>query len=201
MRVTADTISCAVCERTLLLGERATRYSPGAGDGFVTVCALCQEVALDHGWVKEGAPTSPSLRAERRRRGLLAGLFEPRRQGVEEHVVSEPVLRRLGAGDQALVEAADLFNASQYRRTVAGIGKSLGEPNVSMVVLSGTSPEVVVTFAWDISWYQYRVSAESAQAVRLEKRGFELDELEDGFTAWNAHVADDGRVLPDVARV
>jgi hypothetical protein len=116
-------------------------------------------------------------------------------------VVAEPILRRLAPGEQAIVEAAELFNASQYRRTVAGIGKSLGEPNVSMVVLSGTSPEVVMTFAWDISWYQYRVSADAPQAVRLEKRGFELEELEDGFTGWNAQLAGDGRVLPDVARV
>ena len=57
-----------------------------------------------------------------------------------------------------MVEAADLFNASQYRRTVGGIAKSLGDPTVSVVVLSGVNSEVVVTVAWDISWYQYRVT-------------------------------------------
>ena len=70
-----------------------------------------------------------------------------------------------------MVEAADLFNASQYRRTVGGIGKSLGDPRVSVVVLSGVNAEVVVTVAWDISWYQYRVSPDSDNPVRLEGRG------------------------------
>ena len=62
MRVTGNTVtrSCAVCERTLLTGERAVRFSPDGDGEFVDVCPLCQEVALDHGWVKEGSPTTPT---------------------------------------------------------------------------------------------------------------------------------------------
>ena len=198
--LSAATVTCAVCERTLLMGERSTRFSPH-GDEFVDVCALCQEVALEHGWIKEGSPTTPALRAERRRRGLLAALFEPRRPTQDEAVVSEPILRRLTSEEHALVEAAEVFNASQYRRTVAGIAKSLGEPTVSMVVLSGVTPDVVVTFGWDISWYQYRVAADAPQAVRLAERGMELDDLDATFKHWNAQLASDGRILPDVARV
>jgi hypothetical protein len=100
-----------------------------------------------------------------------------------------------------MVEAADLFNASQYRRTVAGIAKSLGEPRVSVVTLSGVNAEVVVTVAWDISWYQYRVSPESENPVRLEERGHDPAELEGSFTDWNARLDDDGRIVPDIARV
>ena len=37
--------------------------------------------------------------------------------------------------------------------------------------LSGVNAEVVVTVAWDISWYQYRVSPDSDNPVRLEGRG------------------------------
>jgi hypothetical protein len=55
--------------------------------------------------------------------------------------------------------------------------------------------------AWDLSWYQYRVSPESAQPVRLERRGHELDELEDTFKTWNAHVEDAGRLVPEIARL
>jgi hypothetical protein len=201
MRVSVDTVTCAVCERTLLMGELATRYSPHGDDDFVDVCALCQEVALEHGWIKEGSPTTPALRAERRRRGLLAAIFEPRRVPQDDLVVSEPILRRLSSEEHALVEAAEIFNASQYRRTVAGIAKSLGEPSVSMVVLSGVTPDVVVTFGWDISWYQYRVSPDAPQPVRLAERGMELDDLEESFKTWNAQLAPDGRVLPDVARM
>ena len=192
--------TCAICERTLLTGERAVRFAPN-GDDFVDVCPLCQEIALEHGWVKEGSPTSPTVPSDRRRRRGLAGLFDSRRLPAEEPVVSEPILRRLSPREQQVVEAADIFNASDYRRTVGGIAKSLGEPRASIVPLSGVTGALVITVAWDISWYQYRVSPESAQPVRLERRGHELEELEESFTGWNAHLEDDGRLVPEIARL
>jgi hypothetical protein len=72
---------------------------------------------------------------------------------------------------------------------------------VSVVPLSGVNTEVVVTVAWEISWYQYRVLPDSAQPVRLAGRGHELGELEPSFTAWNARVERDGRVVPQIARL
>jgi hypothetical protein len=113
----------------------------------------------------------------------------------------EPILRRLSEDELALLEAADLFNGSTYRRTVGGIAKSLGEPKASIMPLSGDAGEIAVTVAWDLSWYQYRVSPESAQPVRLERRGHELDELEETFKVWNAHVEDQGRLVPEIARL
>src|SRR5438105_13551102 len=184
---------CAVCDRTRLTGERALRFSPN-GEDFVDVCPLGQEVAVEHGWVKEGSPTTPTVPNQRRRRRRgLASLFDPRRQPPDDPVLAEPILRRLSAREQQMVEAADIFNGSDYRRTVGGIAKSLGEPRGSTVPLSGVTGELVVTIAWDISWYQYRVLPDSAQPVRLAERGHELSELEGSFKRWNAHVEDDGR--------
>jgi hypothetical protein len=204
-RVTRVTVerTCAICERTLLMGERAIRFSPNGGIDYVDVCPLCAETAIEYGWVREGAPTSPTVPAERRRRSgtWLQTLLGTRPRVVEETVASEPILRRLSEQELAMVEAADLFNASQYRRTVGGIGKSLGEPKVSVVTLSGINAEAVVTVAWDISWYQYRVSPDSDNPVRLEGRGHDPDQLEGAFTGWNAHMHDDGRIVPDIARV
>jgi hypothetical protein len=100
-----------------------------------------------------------------------------------------------------MVEAADLFNASQFRRTVGGIAKSLGTPRASIVPLSGVNTDSVITVAWDISWYQYRVTPDSAQPVRLAERGHDPAELEGSFTEWNAHMEDDGRIVPDIARL
>ena len=77
-----------------------------------------------------------------------------------------------------MVEAADLFNESAFRRTIAGIAKSLGTPKASIVPLSGTNSEVVLSVAWDISWYQYRITPDSAQPVRLAERGHDPRELE-----------------------
>ena len=192
---------CAVCERSLLTGERAVRFSPD-GEEFVDVCALCQEAAVDYGWIKEGSPTSPTVTNQRRpRRRGIASLFDPRRQPPDDPVVAEPILRRLSVPEQQMVEAADTFNSSDYRRTVGGIAKSLGRPNVSVVPLSGVNTEVVVTVAWDISWYQYRVLFDSAQPVRLAERGHEPEELEASFRTWNARVDQDGRVVPEIARL
>ena len=137
--------------------------------------------------------------ARRRRRLSLASLFEQR--VPEAPVAPAPILRRLSEPELAMVDAADLYNSSPFRRTVGGIAKSLGEPRASIVPLSGVNREVVLTIAWDISWYQYRVSFDSAQPVRLAERGLELDELESSFREWNAHVEGDGRIVPDIARV
>jgi len=196
-----ETRICAICGRSLLTGEEPVRYAPSGSD-FVDVCLLCQEVAVESGWIKEGSPTTPIVPPERRRKKLsLASLFERRRPAPEEPVASEPILRRLSEHELAIVEAADLFNASAFRRTIAGIAKSLGEPRASVVPLSGVNPEVVITIAWDLSWYQYRVTLDSAQPVRLEERGHELGELESSVTEWNAHLEDDGRLVPQIARL
>jgi hypothetical protein len=203
MRITPQTVdavrTCAICERTLLVGERSVRYSAN-GEGFVDVCPLCQETALDYGWIKEGSPTTPVV-ADRRRRSWFSSFFGDTRKPVVAPVADEPILRRLSEPELAMVEAADLFNESAFRRTIAGIAKSLGEPKASIVPLSGTSSEVVLTVAWDISWYQYRVSADSGQPVRLAERGHDPSQIEALFTGWNAKLTADGRIAPDIARV
>jgi len=203
MRITGyvDTRTCGVCGRSLLMGERAVRYAPD-GDEFVDVCPLCQEVAVEQGWLKEGNPTTPVVSANRPRRRLsLSSIFERARPSQEGPVASEPILRRLSPPELAMVEAADLFNASAHRRTVAGIAKSLGPPKASILPLSGVNPEVVVTIVWDLSWYQYRVAFDSAQPVRLEERGHELAQLDDTYRVWNARVAEDGRLVPNIERL
>ena len=192
--------TCAICERTLLVGERSVRYSPN-GEDFVDVCPLCQEVAVDHGWVKEGSPTTPMVAERRRKRlGPLAALLEGRKPATDR-VVEEPILRRLSKPEKAMVEAAEIFNESAFRRTVAGIAKSLGEPKASIVPLSGPNAEVVLTVVWDISWYQYRITPESGQPVRLAERGHEPRELEAMFTSWNARLTADGRITPNISPV
>jgi hypothetical protein len=195
--------TCAICERTLLVGERALRFAPHQGGELVDVCQLCADEAVEQGWIKEGSPTSPTVPpAKRRRRLSLSAIFDPRRTPPEDETVApEPILRRLTGPELAMVDAADLFNASAYRRTVAGIAKSLGAPRASIVPLSGVNTEVVITVAWDISWYQYRVTVDSAQPVRLEDRGLELGEVAHKFQAWNAELDHHGRLVPKIARV
>jgi len=203
MRITRQVVTaaqtCAICDRSLLVGERAVRYSAD-GESFVDVCPLCQETAVDYGWLKEGSPTSPLVSEPRRKRLGLGSLFDSRKPAVEP-VVDEPILRRLSEPELAMVEAADLFNESAFRRTVAGIAKSLGAPRASILPLSGVNSEVVLTVAWDISWYQYRITPDSGQPVRLAERGHEPGDLESLFTSWNAHLTPDGRIVPEISPV
>lgn len=205
MRVTKANVSrvCGICERSLLMGERVTRFSPQGGSELVDVCPLCTEIAVEHGWVKEGSPTTPMVSERRRRRrgGLARWLDDLRRPPAEEPVVAEPILRRLTEDELALVDAAEAFNTSDYRRTVGGIAKSLGTPRASIVQLPGVKGELLVTVAWDISWYQYRVSPDAAQPVRLENRGHDLGDLGAHYRAWNAHLEDGGRLVPDIERL
>jgi len=106
MRVTKANVRrvCAVCDRSLLQGEVAQRFSPD-GLEFVDVCPLCLDAALDYGWVREGGPISPALspraRKKRTRWSQLLGVSN----GDAQPVMPEPVLRRPPDSDAALVEA------------------------------------------------------------------------------------------------
>jgi hypothetical protein len=204
MRVIRSTVAsvCAVCDRTLLQGEQVLRFSPD-GQEFVEVCTLCQEIALDHGWVREGISVTPTLThaPRRRRQKTLWQALLGAREEEPEPVVSEPILRRLSDDEVALVEAAELFNQSQFRRTVSGVARSLGQPRASIVPLSGVNAETVITIAWEITWYQYRVSPELGQPVRIAERGQDIDEIDPTFAVWNSVLEDDGRLVPELARV
>jgi hypothetical protein len=196
---TMEAKQCAICERTLLVGELPLRFAPDGMDDYVDVCVLCQEAALDHGWVREGSPIGPAVRHTRRRRPLsLAAIFGGQRRPATEQIIAEPILRRLSADEQTQLQAAALFNASDAVRTVDGISRSLGEPQASIVVLPGQNAEVVITIAWEISWYQYRVSLDSPQPVRLAERGLEPGELDAKFSEWNAQYESGTGILPDI---
>jgi len=189
-------VTCAICGRSLLVGERPVRFSPD-GREYVQVCPLCKERAIEYGWFREGGPSLP-LRPSDRRRGFLGRLLRP--TVPPEPPLAGPLLRRLSDEEQAIVEAAELFNQSPHRRTVDGLTRSLGRPRISIVPLSGLNPEVVITVCWEISWYQYRVTLDAAQPVQLAERGYDPSELASSFTSWNAELSEAGVIVPDAAR-
>ena len=141
-----------------------------------------------------------ALPAHEEEADTLVAASSASRTATSQPVVPEPVLRRLTDSEAALVEAADLFNASLFRRTIEGVTRALGPPLISIVPLSGVNSELVLTFAWEITWYQYRVLPEAGQPIRLADRGADLSEIEAAFIEWNAALDDGGRVVPNVAR-
>jgi hypothetical protein len=190
-----DTVlECRLCGRTLLLGERAVSYQGPGGVG--AVCELCVDEADALGWRRDGAREAlPEVVRPERGAGWLARLLRrsppPRAPIVRERedaIVSDPE-RPVGPAQSGV----EVFNSSQHRRTVSGISKSLGEPRVSVVPLAGARPDVVVTVAWELSWYQYRVDA-AGGIIRLEGRGDDPDDLDERWQRWNARLASDGRL-------
>src|SRR5947208_645874 len=186
---------CEVCGRTVLLGERLVSYRRiGADDA--QVCELCVDQADARGWTREGAPTLPVHLGERRERGLR-GLLKPRKRQFTAPEPFDPELLPEDPSD-AVEAGVELFNESTHPRTVSGIARTLGEPRVS--VIQRSHREVVVTVAWELSWYQYRIDMLGAQTVTLQHRGADLDELDNRFCSSNAlRAAVPGR--PDARRV
>jgi hypothetical protein len=139
-----------------------------------------------------GTPGPPPSATEvAARDGLLDRRAPGRRFGrAEGHVRAVPTSAQL-----KIERAVALFNESEHPRTVAGVARTLGEPRVSAATSKHASAEVLVTIAWELSWYQFVVDlAASDEPVRMEAQGQELDELQEQFTDWNARLAADGSI-------
>lgn len=107
---------------------------------------------------------------------------------------------RWGKIDRAL----ELFNGSEHRRTIAGIGRTLGEPWVSAAPLEDgpAASQVRIVVAWEISWYQYRVDLDDVDdPVLLADRGNEVDDLDEPLRAWNVGADAEGRLALAVEAV
>lgn len=103
-------------------------------------------------------------------------------------------VRAVPTNAQVKVErAVEVFNNSEHRRTIAGIGRSLGDPWVTATPLEDSPSEVSIVVAWELSWYHYRVDLGTEHdPVSLVGKGEELDELEDWAKEWNASASGDG---------
>jgi hypothetical protein len=193
-------LACAICERTILLGEESLRFSHHGCSR--TVCRLCAAEARRDGWVEDGRPAPPPI-SEDRSPSVLARL---RRRRAEPELDPHDPIRAphgLGTGDELArattkLISVETFNASPYRGTVSGISKSLGQPRVSVVVFGGRRPGAAVTIAWDLSWYRYLVEPGGTPTVRLDERGDSLAELAPRWREWNARTLEDGSIALDI---
>ena len=91
--------------------------------------------------------------------------------------------------------AVEVFNQSEHPRTVAGVARSLGAPEVA-VRTSEVEPSVVSLFVmWELSWYRFEVDlSDEAGGARKVAQGAELDELEPDERLVNAVADERGRI-------
>jgi hypothetical protein len=75
-------------------------------------------------------------------------------------------------------QALAVFNASEFPRRVAGVARSLGEPEVSVAGAEHLASVVRILVAWELSWYRYEVDLSDGEATaRVIAQGTELGEL------------------------
>jgi hypothetical protein len=217
-------VACDVCGRTLLRGERAEIYlAGGARRSVCELCTsrAVQEGWVREGTVPafDGGVTGGE-----RRRSLLgriryrretanggggaaveqdgaparasvpASVAGPRRGGEParepRHVRAVPT-----SIEHKMASAVELFNGSEHRRTVAGVARSLGAPDVSVLASEARASVVNVVVSWELCWYRYEADLSDDQpSVRVAGQGYELDELAPAEREANA-VADENGVL------
>jgi hypothetical protein len=155
-------------------------------------------VAIDYGWVKEGSRLHRPFQIN----AAAAVTGSPR---CSTRVASLRTIRsclsRSCAGFRPPSSKWSRLPTSSIERLSPDGGrhrKELGEPRASIVPLSGVSGELIVTVAWDISWYQYRVSPESAQASAWPS-GARDGPARRGYQNWNASIEQDGRLVPKIS--
>ena len=187
-----DAVSCDVCGRTILKGERAETYLVPGGERKL-VCDLCAGRALHEGWIREsGSGDMPAARQRPEQRGSLLGRLLGRRPPEAPEEAEEPdweegvrepepppareriIPRREPPRDPRHVRAVpttadvkveralELFNDSEHARSIAGIMRSLGEPWVAAAPDLAAPSQVDILVAWELSWYRYRVDLADA---------------------------------------
>ena len=77
-----------------------------------------------------------------------------------------------------LERATHVFNASEYPRRIAGVARSLGEPEINVRSAEHLASVVVIVVAWELCWYRYEVDLSEAEVeARVLAQGTELSEL------------------------
>jgi hypothetical protein len=112
--------------------------------------------------------------------------------GEPRHVRAVP----MGA-EQKIASAIAVFNDSEHRRTVAGVARSLGAPDVSIHPNLDQSSLVDIVASWELCWYRYQVDlSDEVPVLRLAAQGYELDELTPAERESNASYDEHGALGP-----
>jgi hypothetical protein len=130
----------------------------------------------------------PPARPERRAPGLRPRERTAAREPRHVRAVPTSVENRISS-------AVTLFNDSEHPRTVSGIARSLGLPDVSVHPSDPVASVVKVVVSWELCWYRYEVDlSDEVPSVRSAGQGYELDELSLLERQNNATADDRGRL-------
>jgi hypothetical protein len=197
-----DESSARPDRRRSLFGRRRKRENRRAREEPSLDDLPAEEVAFEEE-APVAAPPPPAARPARRaepsapswpapvnppaptRRSKLAGPGrEPR------HVRAVPT-----SIEHKISSAVSLFNDSEHPRTVAGIARSLGLPDVSVHPSDANGSVVHVVVSWELCWYRYEVDLrDEVPTVRGGDRGYELSELSELERRNNAGADERGRL-------
>ena len=93
--------------------------------------------------------------------------------------------------DLKVERALELFNASDYPRTVGGVARSLGAPAVCARPAPDRPSVVTIAVVWELSWYRYEVDlSDEAGGPQRVGQGAEVSDLDPEELVANA-VADE----------
>lgn len=137
--------------------------------------------------VEEEPEPEPQPEPPPRQREPASGPRDPR------HVRAVPT------NSEVKVERAlELFNASEHRRTVAGLVRTLGQPWVTAVPVLESPSEVTIVVAWELSWYQYRIDlGDAGQSILLADKGQEVEQIEPSLREWNGSATPEGELMTE----
>jgi hypothetical protein len=95
--------------------------------------------------------------------------------------------------DAQLQQAVAAFNAGEHPRRVAGVGRALGAPVVSVRHSDHAHAVITIVIAWELCWYRYEVDLDDvAPAASATGQGTELDELIREECVANAYAQESG---------
>jgi hypothetical protein len=149
-------------------------------------------------WPDAGGRSGSERRPTPRRRRSIAGRdAAPVRDSARDagprqprHVRAVPT-----SVENKTAAAVSLFNGSEHPKTVAGIARSLGLPDVAVYPTDPTASVVNLVVSWELCWYRYQVElSDEVPHVRVSDQGYELDELSPIDREINASVDDRGRL-------
>ncbi len=166
--------------RRSLLGRLRQRRAEAGANAELEEAPAEPEETVDRAAPDPEPAPAPAQRVRR----ASATRREPR------HVRAVPT-----STEQKIAVALELFNESEYPRTVAGVARSLGAPTVAAHPLARRPSTVTIVVGWELCWYRYEADlSDDGSAVRPAGQGYELTELPPEDRVANA-VADEGGEL------